>query len=405
MTTKLLNRFLKYVSFDTKSNPVSGNTPSSKGQYEFSQYLEEELKTIGLQDIELDQNGYLIATLPANTPDITPTIGLIAHVDTSPDFSATNVKPQINKDYKGGDIILNIEEHIVLSPELSPELKNYIGQTIITTDGKTLLGADDKAGIAEIVTAMEYLTQNQDIKHGKIRICFTPDEEIGEGANHFDVLKFGAEYAYTIDGGEIGELEYENFHAAEAKIAINGLNIHPGYGFDRLINAQLVGHQFLSMLPNQTPTNTTGYDGFYHLTSSQGDVEHYELNFILRDFDKTLFEQKKNTIEEIADKINDLYKKEIVTYKITDQYKNMREKIEPVMHIVDRAQYAMQKCNVDCKIKPIRGGTDGARLSFMGLPCPNIFAGGHNFHGRYEFIPLESMQKAVEVIIEIVKLQ
>lgn len=401
----LLNRFISYVKIESRSNPESGKTPSSDNQLLFSKTLYDELVKIGLSDVTLDNNGYLTATLPANSSKAAPTIGFIAHVDTSPDFTGTDVNPKIVPNYDGKDIILNSDSNIILSPETYPELLNYVGKTIIATNGLTLLGADDKAGIAEIVTAMEYLIQNPTIQHGKIRICFTPDEEIGEGADHFDVEQFGADFAYTMDGGEIGELEYENFNAAGAKITINGLNIHPGYGFNRMINAQLIGHQFITSLPNETPRNTNGYDGFYHLTSSKGDVEHFELNYIIRDFDQLKFEERIAKIDKIAKLINQEYGKELITVKITRQYKNMREKIEPLYHIIERAQKAMETVGVDCKIKPIRGGTDGARLSFMGLPCPNIFAGGHNFHGRYEFVPLESMMKAVEVIIEIVKVK
>ncbi len=404
MSNIILNRFLNYVSFNTRSNPESGQTPSSEGQMVFSKHLANELLEIGLTDVKLDDWGYLTATVPSNTTTNTPTIGLIAHVDTSPDFNGKDIKPLITTNYNGGDILLNPEENIVLSPTLSPELKKYIGQTIITTDGTTLLGADDKAGVAEIVTAMEYIINHPEIEHGTLRICFTPDEEIGEGADHFNVADFGAEFAYTIDGGEIGELEFENFNAAGAKVIIRGLNIHPGYGFGRMINAQLVAHRFITLLPNETPSNTTGYDGFFHLTSSAGDVELFEMHFIIRDFDKEHFDQRIVNLTEIAEKINQEYQKEIVMVEVTPQYQNMRKMIEPVMHIVERAKQAMERSGVEPKIKPIRGGTDGARLSYMGLPCPNIFAGGHNFHGRYEFIPLESMQKAVAVIVELVRI-
>ena len=403
MKTQLLSRFLKYLSFETTSNPNSGTTPSSSGQLTFAQHLAQELQQIGAIDIVLDANGYLMATIPSNTHRNCPTIGLIAHLDTSPDFTAANIKPIITENYCGGAITLNKEKNILLSPDLSPELENYIGQTIISTDGTTLLGADDKAGIAEIITAMQHIIANPEIEHGKIRICFTPDEEIGEGADHFDVAKFGANFAYTIDGGEIGELEYENFYAAGAKITITGLNIHPGYGYNKMINAQLIAHKFMSMLPNETPSNTRGYEGFYHLTLSKGDVEMFELNYIIRDFDEPSFENRKNLISNIAATINKQENQPLITVDIHDQYKNMRQMVEPVMYIVDRAKEAMLTCNVEPKIKPIRGGTDGARLSYMSLPCPNIFAGGHNFHGRFEYIPLQSMVKAVEVIVEIVR--
>lgn len=403
MKNKLLNRFLKYTTFNTQSHQSSDTTPSSHSQFIFSTFLADELKEIGLSDVILDDNGYLTATLPANTITPQPTIGLIAHVDTSPDFSGENVRAKITENYQGNDITLCEELGLKLSPTLSPELKNYIGQTIITTSGTTLLGADDKAGIAEIVTAIEHLINTPIIEHGKIRICFTPDEEIGQGADHFDVEAFGADFAYTIDGGEIGELEYENFNAALATISINGLNIHPGYGYGRMINAQLVAHEFLTLLPNETPANTKDYEGFFHLSNSYGDVERFELHVLIRDFDEINFQNRQNTIKKIAHTINNKYPYDVVVVEIKEQYNNMRKMIEPQLHIVERAKLAMERVGVQPKIKPIRGGTDGARLSFMGLLCPNIFAGGHNFHGKYEYVPLESMEKAVETIIEIVK--
>lgn len=403
MKNNLLNRFLKYTTFNSQSHQNSETTPSSHSQLIFSTFLEEELKNIGLSEVILDDKGYLTATLPSNCKSQRPTIGLIAHVDTSPDFSGENVKAIITPNYQGGDITLNQELGLTLSPSLSPELKNYVGQTIITTDGTTLLGADDKAGIAEIVTAMEILINTPSIEHGKIRICFTPDEEIGQGADFFNVEAFGADFAYTIDGGEIGELEYENFNAALATISINGLNIHPGYGYGRMINAQLVAHEFLTLLPNETPSNTKDYEGLFHLSNSYGDVERFELHILIRDFDETNFLQRQNTIKKIAHSINNKYPNDVVFVEIKEQYKNMRKMIEPHLHIVERAKLAMERVGVQPKIKPIRGGTDGARLSFMGLLCPNIFAGGHNFHGKYEYVPLESMEKAVETIIEIVK--
>ncbi len=403
MKNNLLNRFLKYTTFNSQSHQNSETTPSSHSQLIFSAFLEEELRNIGLSEVILDDKGYLTATLPSNCKSQRPTIGLIAHVDTSPDFSGENVKAIITPNYQGGDITLNQELGLTLSPSLSPELKNYVGQTIITTDGTTLLGADDKAGIAEIVTAMEILINTPSIEHGKIRICFTPDEEIGQGADFFNVEAFGADFAYTIDGGEIGELEYENFNAALATISINGLNIHPGYGYGRMINAQLVAHEFLTLLPNETPSNTKDYEGFFHLSNSYGDVERFELHILIRDFDETNFLQRQNTIKKIAHSINNKYPNDVVFVEIKEQYKNMRKMIEPHLHIVERAKLAMERVGVQPKIKPIRGGTDGARLSFMGLLCPNIFAGGHNFHGKYEYVPLESMEKAVETIIEIVK--
>lgn len=403
MKNNLLNRFLKYTTFNSQSHQNSETTPSSHSQLIFSAFLEEELRNIGLSEVILDDKGYLTATLPSNSKSQLPTIGLIAHVDTSPDFSGENVKAVITPNYQGEEISLNKELEISLSPSLSPELKNYVEQTIISTDGTTLLGADDKAGIAEIVTAMEILINTPSIEHGKIRICFTPDEEIGQGADYFNVEAFGADFAYTIDGGEIGELEYENFNAALATISINGLNIHPGYGYGRMINAQLVAHEFLTLLPNETPANTKDYEGFFHLSNSYGDVERFELHILIRDFDETNFLQRQNTIKKIAHSINNKYPNDVVFVEIKEQYKNMRKMVEPHLHIVERAKLAMERVGVQPKIKPIRGGTDGARLSFMGLLCPNIFAGGHNFHGKYEYVPLESMEKAVETIIEIVK--
>jgi tripeptide aminopeptidase len=401
----LRNRFLNYVCIDTQSDANTGLTPSTPGQMEFAKSLVEELMQIGLEEVELDENGYVMATIPSNSDKEVPVIGFVAHLDTSPDFTGKHVKPNLVKNYDGKDIILNQEKGIVLSPKEFPELHNYVGQTLITTDGTTLLGADDKAGVAEIVTAAEYLMQHPEIKHGKIRIGFTPDEEIGAGADHFNVEKFGADYAYTMDGGEIGELEYENFNAAIAKITVLGRNVHPGYAKNKMRNSIRIANQIISMLPrHETPEHTSGYEGFYHLTSFKGEVEQSELEYIIRDFKRDRFEDRKKELTHIVSKVNAEYGEGTVTLQLNDQYYNMREKIEPVMHVVDQAKKAMEQVGVKPNIKPIRGGTDGARLSFMGLPTPNIFAGGHNFHGRFEFVPLESMQKAVDVILKIVEL-
>ena len=401
----LTNRFLKYVSFTTTSDENKETTPSTLEQMVFANYLAEELKSIGLQDVELDKNGYLMATLPANTDSVLPTIGFIAHMDTSPDMSGENVKPKIIKNYDGNAILLNAEKNIVLSPEQFPELLQYKGQDLIVTDGTTLLGADDKAGIAEIVSAMDYLIKHPEIKHGKVRVAFTPDEEIGRGASLFDVEKFGAEWAYTIDGGEIGELEYENFNAASAKVTFHGRNVHPGYAKNKMINSMLVAQQFAAMLPQrETPEHTEGYEGFYHLIAMSGEVELSTLTYIIRDHDRNCFESRKTEMQRLVDKINTEFGNGTATIELKDQYYNMKEKIEPVMHVVDLAYKAMEMAEIEPKVKPIRGGTDGAQLSFKGLPCPNLFAGGHNFHGRYEFVPIQSMHKAKEVIINIIKL-
>lgn len=402
---ELTERFLKYVSFTTTSDENTGMTPSTPGQMVFANYLVEELKQIGLQDVELDKNGYLMATLPANTDSVLPTIGFIAHMDTSPDMSGENVKPKIIKNYDGNAILLNAEKNIVLSPEQFPELLQYKGQDLIVTDGTTLLGADDKAGIAEIVSAMDYLIKHPEIKHGKVRVAFTPDEEIGRGASLFDVEKFGAEWAYTIDGGEIGELEYENFNAASAKVTFHGRNVHPGYANNKMINSMLVAQQFAAMLPQrETPEHTEGYEGFYHLIAMSGEVELSTLTYIIRDHDRNRFESRKTEMQRLVDKINAEFGNGTATIELKDQYYNMKEQIEPVMHVVDLAYKAMEMAEIEPKVKPIRGGTDGAQLSFKGLPCPNLFAGGHNFHGRYEFVPIQSMHKAKEVIINIIKL-
>lgn len=398
----ITDRFLKYVSFCTTSDEETNMTPSTPGQMEFAQYLRDELISIGLSEVELDDNGYLMATLPANT-DGKPTIGFIAHMDTAPDASGRNVKPRIVDCYGGGDIVLNEEENIVLEVSRYPEIERYIGQDIIVTNGKTLLGADDKAGLAEIVTAMEYLLAHPEIKHGKIRIGFTPDEEIGQGADHFDVKKFAADWAYTMDGGAVGELEFENFNAASCKIRIHGTNVHPGYGYHKMINSQRIAFQIAVMLPRwETPEHTQDYEGFYHLIGMQGSVEETTLSYIIRDHDRARFESRKREIEHLVRKVNREYGEGTAEIELRDQYYNMREKVEPVMHIVDLAKEAMTDCGVTPHVQPIRGGTDGARLSFEGLPCPNIFAGGENFHSRYEYLPIPSMEKAMQVILRIV---
>ncbi len=403
--TNIKDRFLKYVGIDTQSDTDTGLTPSTPGQMQFSQQLIIELKEIGLEDVELDENGYVMATIPSNVDMDVPVMGFIAHVDTSPDFTGKNVNPQIIEAYDGEDIVLNKAENIVMTTSDFPELKKYKGQTLITTDGTTLLGADDKAGVAEIVTAAEYLINHPEIKHGKIKIGFTPDEEIGAGADYFDVKKFGAEYAYTLDGGEIGELEYENFNAAGAKITVKGRNVHPGYAKNKMRNSIRIANQIISMLPRvETPEHTSGYEGFFHLISFVGEVEKSELTYIIRDFKLDRFEDRKREMNHLVNKINSEYGEGTASVEIKDQYYNMCEKVRPVMHIVDQAQKAMEEVGIVPNIKPIRGGTDGARLSFMGLPTPNIFAGGHNFHGRFEFVPLQSMEKAVEVILKIVEL-
>lgn len=401
----ITDRFLKYVSFLTTSDENTGMNPSTPGQMIFAQYLAKELKSIGLTEIELDKNGYLMATLPANTKEDIPVIGFIAHMDTSPDASGKHVAPHIVENYQGNDILLNEEDAIVLETEKYPEILQYVGQDIIVTNGKTLLGADDKAGIAEIVSAMEYLVSHPKIKHGKIRVGFTPDEEIGQGADHFDVQKFGAAWAYTMDGGEIGELEFENFNAASAKITFKGLNVHPGYAKHKMRNSMRIAYQFANMLPrHETPEHTEGYEGFYHMTSMQGSVEETVLTYIIRDHDHARFESRKKEMQHLTNKINAEFGAGTAILELKDQYYNMREKIEPVMYVVELAKMGMEQVGVTPKVKPIRGGTDGARLSFEGLPCPNIFAGGHNFHGRFEYLPIQSMQKAMEVIVAMVSL-
>lgn len=402
----LVDRFLEYVKFDTQSDELTNMTPSTPGQMIFAELLKKELEGLGLKDISLDNNGYLMATLPSNLPVgvSVPTVGFIAHLDTSPDMSGRHVKPRIVEAYPGGDIELNKDENVVLSPSQFPELNNYIGQDLIVTDGTTLLGADDKAGIAEIISAVEYLQQHPEIKHGDVRIAFNPDEEIGQGAHKFDVKLFGADWAYTMDGGEIGELEYENFNAAVARVTFVGRNVHPGYAKHKMINSMRIANQFVIMLPRwETPEHTEDYEGFYHLVSMEGTVEKTVLTYIIRDHDRDRFERRKKELEHLSRKINHEFP-DCCSIEIKDQYYNMREKIEPVKYIVDMAEEAMRLAGVTPKVQPIRGGTDGAQLSFKGLPCPNIFAGGLNFHGRYEFVPIPSMEKAQQVIVEIVKL-
>ena len=395
-------RFLDFVKYDTQSDELTDMTPSSPGQMEFAGYLKTVLEGMGLQDVDLDDNGYLMATLPANTDRQIPTIGFIAHMDTSPDMSGKHVKPRIVKDYDGGVISLNEEYN--LDPVEFPELKNYVGQDIIVTDGTTLLGADDKAGIAEILTAVAWLQQHPEVKHGKIRVGFNPDEEIGLGAHKFDVQKFGCDFAYTMDGGAVGELEFENFNAAQAKVTIKGRNVHPGYAKHKMVNSIRVAGNFIQMLPRwETPEHTEGYEGFYHLVGIEGNVEQTTLIYIIRDHDRNRFESRKREIEHLVRKTNTEYPG-CCTVEIKDQYYNMREKIEPVMHIIDYVKEAMLEAGVTPKVQPIRGGTDGAQLSFKGLPCPNIFAGGENFHGRFEYVPIQSMEKAVAVIVNICKI-
>lgn len=399
----VLNRFLKYVTFDTQSSETTGTTPSTPGQRVFAEALVEELKAIGLEEISLDENCYLMATLPANTTRDIPTIGFIAHLDTSPDMSGKDVRPRVVQ-YTGGNIVLNEQEDIKLSPMMFPELSDYQGQEIIVTDGTTLLGADDKAGVAAIIAAVDYLKNHPEIEHGKVRIGFTPDEEIGAGADYFDVAKFGCEWAYTIDGGAIGELEYENFNAATAKVSFKGLNVHPGYAKDKMVNASLLAAEFASWLPmSQRPEHTDGYEGFYHLTAMSGTVEEAQLSYIIRDHVRTAFEEKKKQLAELVKRMNEMHPGS-TTLEMRDQYYNMREVIEQKKHVVDLAFDAMKKAGVTPLVRPIRGGTDGARLSFMNLPCPNLFAGGLNFHGRYEFLPVESLKKSMETIIKIIEL-
>jgi len=401
----VVERFLKYVKFDTKSDEDTRVTPSTKGQFILASELKKELEELGLENVSLDKNGYVMATLPKNVDEEIKTIGFIAHMDTSPDMTAANVNPKIVENYDGKDIVLNDKENIILSPKDFPEITQYIGKTLITTDGTTLLGADDKAGISEIMAAIEYLVKNPQIPHGTIKIGFTPDEEIGEGADHFDVEKFGADLAYTVDGGEIGELEYENFNAASAKIHIKGRNVHPGTAKNKMISSMHIANEFVNLLPsNERPEYTEGYEGFYHLISMSGEVEESNITFIVRDFDRNKFENRKKLLISTAEFLNKKYGDKLVEVIIKDQYYNMKEKVEPVKYIVDIAYKAMEEVGINPKVSPIRGGTDGARLSFMGLPTPNLFTGGHNFHGKYEFIPTFSMEKAVDVILKIVEI-
>ena len=402
---KVVDRFLQYVKFDTQSDELTNMTPSTPGQMIFAQHLENELRELGLSDISLDDNGYLMATLPGNTKrkDV-PTVGFIAHLDTSPDMSGRHVSPRIVEKYQGGDITLNADKGIVLSPSEFPELEHYVGQDLIVTDGNTLLGADDKAGIAEIITAVDYLKKHPEIEHGDIRIAFNPDEEIGKGAHKFDVERFKADWAYTMDGGEIGEIEYENFNAAVAQVTFAGRNVHPGYAKHKMINSIRIANQFAIMLPRwETPEHTEGYEGFYHLISIEGTVEKTVLTYIIRDHDRDRFERRKKEFEHLTRKINKEFPG-VASLQITDQYYNMREKIEPIIHIIEIVEKAMREAGIEPKVQPIRGGTDGAQLSFKGLPCPNIFAGGENFHGRYEYVPIQSMEKATEVIVNICRI-
>jgi tripeptide aminopeptidase len=405
----IIDRFISYVTIDTESDVNSDTTPSTKKQLVLAKLLVQELKSIGMTEVTIDKNGYVMATLPSNIDHKVPTIGFVSHYDTSPDFTGKDVKPQIIKNYDGRDIILNAEQNIVLSPSYFKDLLLYKGQTLITTNGLTLLGADDKAGLTEIVTAMEFLIQNPDIKHGKIRVGFTPDEEIGRGAHHFDVEKFGCDWAYTMDGSQIGELEYENFNAAGAKITFRGKSVHPGYAKDKMINSMLIANEFINELPSkEIPQETKGYEGFFHITHFSGSIEETCLELIIRDHDAKKFKKRKELVHDITKKINKKFRKqfgsEIVITEIKDQYYNMKEKVTPVIHIVDIAEKAMKNLGIKPLIKAIRGGTDGSQLSYKGLPCPNIFAGGHNFHGKYEYVPVESMQKAVNVIVEIAQI-
>ena len=400
----LTERFLNYTTFDTQSSEESDSVPSTPKQLLFARYLKEELEREGLADVELDDKGYLYATLPSNIKDEVPTIGFISHYDTSPDCSGADIKARIVSHYDGGDIVLS--DGIVSSPKRFPELLQHVGEDLIVTDGTTLLGADDKAGIAEIVQAMVYLKEHPDIKHGQIRIAFNPDEEIGMGAHHFDVEKFGCAWAYTMDGGDVGELEYENFNAAAAKVSFRGISVHPGYAKGKMVNASLLAAEFISMLPaDERPETTEGYQGFFHLTGVQSQTEQARLSYIIRDHDRDRFEDRKRFIQRCAEQMNEKYGESTVECVVSDQYYNMKEKIEPdAMHVIDVVLRAMQEVGVSPKVKPIRGGTDGAQLSFKGLPCPNIFAGGINFHGPYEFVPIQSMEKAMQVIVKICQL-
>ena len=402
---QIVNRFLKYVSFDTQSDEASSSTPSTEKQFRLAEYLVEELRAVGLEEVEMDTQGYVYATLPSNVEHAVPTIGFIAHIDTSPDASGANVQPRIVQNYDGTDIVLDAEAGIVTAVEKFPELLRHVGEDIIVTDGHTLLGADDKAGIAEIVSAMAYLVQHPEVKHGRVRVAFNPDEEIGRGAHQFDVERFGCEWAYTMDGGEVGELEFENFNAASARIDITGVSVHPGFAKDKMVNAARLATELVQKMPAaEVPEATTGYEGFFHLTGLSGSVERATLNFIIRDHDRERFEARKAMLRGLVQGMNLKYGYEAIALQLDDTYYNMREKVEPVMHIIDIAREAMEAASVEPQIKAIRGGTDGAQLSFMGLPCPNVFAGGLNFHGPHEFLPIPNLKKACEVVINIVRL-
>ena len=402
---QIVNRFLKYVSFDTQSNEASSSTPSTEKQFRLAEYLVEELRAVGLEEVEMDAQGYVYATLPSNVEHAVPTIGFIAHIDTSPDASGANVQPRIVQNYDGTDIVLDAEAGIVTAVEKFPELLRHVGEDLIVTDGHTLLGADDKAGIAEIVSAMAYLVQHPEVKHGRVRVAFNPDEEIGRGAHQFDVERFGCEWAYTMDGGEVGELEFENFNAASARIDITGVSVHPGFAKDKMVNAARLATELVQKMPAaEVPEATTGYEGFFHLTGLSGSVERATLNFIIRDHDRERFEARKAMLRGLVQGMNLKYGYEAIALQLDDTYYNMRQKVEPVMHIIDIAREAMEAAGVEPQIKAIRGGTDGAQLSFMGLPCPNVFAGGLNFHGPHEFLPIPNLKKACEVVINIVRL-
>ncbi|MEK6154793.1 peptidase T [Flavobacteriaceae bacterium 3-367] len=397
----IIDRFIGYVTIDTQSDPRSNTTPSTAKQWDLANKLAAELKQIGMEEVTIDEHAYIMATLPGNVDKNVPTIGFISHFDTTPDFTGTHVRPKIIRDYDGTDIVLNQEKNVLLSPDYFEELLQYKGNTLITTDGTTLLGADDKAGIAEIMTAMEYLIQHPEIKHGTIRVAFTPDEEIGRGAHKFNVAQFAAEWAYTMDGSQIGELEYENFNAAAAKLTVQGKSVHPGYAKGKMVNAIGVLNEFMFRLPpKERPEHTSDREGFFHVHEIKGTIEHAELELIVRDHDKTRFEERKQLLLDVVQELNELHG-HCLELQLQDQYYNMKEKVAPQFHIVEIAKQAMETLGIEPIIKPIRGGTDGAQLSFMGLPCPNIFAGGHNFHGKYEYVPVESMQKAIEVIIKI----
>ncbi|WP_430111837.1 peptidase T [Paenibacillus sp. B1-33] len=405
MKQELIERFTSYVKVNTQSNDDSETCPSTPGQLDLARLLVDELKALGMEEVTMDENGYVMAALPANTDKDIPTIGFLSHIDTATELSGEGVNPQLVENYDGKDIVLNEAQGVVLSPKDFPELHNYIGHTLVTTDGTTLLGADDKAGIAEIMTAMAYLIRNPEIKHGKVRVAFTPDEEIGRGPHRFDVEALNARYAYTVDGGPLGELEYESFNAAQATLTFKGKNVHPGTAKNKMVNAAKIAMEFNSQLPvEEAPESTEGYEGFYHLSSISGDVELTKLRYIIRDFDRDNFNARKQNMENIVKSLQEKYGAERISLELKDQYYNMREKIEPVKHIVDIAYKAMKNIGVEPVIKPIRGGTDGSQLSYMGLPTPNIFTGGENYHGRYEYVSVDNMQKATEVIVEIVKL-